>query len=122
MGLYQELQNDLTEAFNTDLSDAVKSFLFTENATSTYDPITGTNSTTETSTPIRGIPLDHNTGEIVDKPTRTDALEILVLDVDATITFNLDQKITFENQDFILKGITPDPAKASWTLFARRLG
>jgi len=122
MGLYDDLQTDLTEAWNNDLSDAVVDIEFTILSAPVYDPSTGVSTPTEVVHTMRGIVLINETKEITQEPNRTHDLEIIILDVDKTEDFVIDTKVTYNGGDYKISEYEVDPVTASHTIKCVRWG
>lgn len=88
MGLRDEIQTDIAEAFDTDLSDAVGSFLLIETVQGGYDPVTGTTTTTERRYTGRGVFSGYTQDEV-------DGQHILLTDMKVTV---LQSEFVDENQ------------------------
>jgi len=122
MGLYSDLQNDIKLAFDTDLADAVRDIEFVSVADS-YDSVTMVSTQVETISTIRGVVTSDFEGERVDEDTLNNNIKILVMDSDrGTTEFFVDMIIVDKNESYKLKAFNSDPARASWTIYARRLG
>lgn len=116
MGLYADLQKDLSEAFNTDLLDAYVDFQLVTSSEGDYDTITGVNTVIETTTPFKGIDLTNIDKASLDSPANIYDLKIFVLDSDKPTTFTKEQKINYSNISYRLMIIDTDPVKAGWVL------
>jgi len=120
MSLYDDIQSDVAEAFDTDLADAVTTFTFTEFGTPAYDASTGTTVTPETDYEIRGVVIKNIEGEIADESVFKDLVKLLILASEATVTFIMDMKVAFGGDSYKIVGISKDPANATFTLDCRR--
>jgi len=122
VGLYEELQNDIGEAFDTDLADAVRNIDFIT-VVDVYDPVTMETTQTQTTVTVRGVVESDFEGERIDEATLNNNIKILVMDRDKdTLEFYVDMIIKDGTESYKLKAFNSDPAKASWTVYARRLG
>lgn len=122
MGLYEDVNRDLSDAFNTDLLDAVRIIQFIV-VTDSYDDETMINTTTETPTDVRAVVSSDFEGERIDEAPLTNSIKILVIDSDRnSVEFKVDMIIKDNTATYKLRAFNPDPAKASWTIYARRLG
>jgi len=122
MGLYEDVQNSLGKAFDSDLLDAVRIIQFVV-VTDSYDDGTMVNTITETITDVRAVVSSDFEGERIDDATLNNNIKILVIDSDRNnVDFEVDMIIKDEGSTYKLKAFNPDPAKASWTIYARRLG
>jgi len=122
MGLREELQSDLKEAFDEDLVDAVKTVVLRKRnkAGTVYDPITGLSNTGFTDYPTRGIYSGYSQLERFNTnimPTDT-AFIILANELD----------IEPETKDHLVDGtdiynvirFSKDPVIATYVLHLRR--
>ncbi len=116
MGLAEDIQNDLTEAFNDDLADAYKTFIAERNISSTYDTSLGQIVNSVDSKTFKGVVLKDKIGSVLDEEESIFDLRLLVLDIDKPFDFELEQKITFNSTDYKIVGIIKDPVIATWTL------
>lgn len=116
MGLYDDLQKDLKNAFETDLEDAYILFQITKVVTSVYDPNTGLVTNTDDAKDCYAINVRNEDGDILDMPESVSGLIFLVLDSDKPFVFANNQKITFEGSDYRITGVRTDPVKAAWEL------
>lgn len=116
MGIYQDIQDDLAETFETDLSDVYVDFICTDYISNVYDPSTGSLTSVENEQSFKGVVLKYIEGTVIDLPEQAIVLEILVLDSDKPFDFEEKQKITYDSKDFMIMGLIIDPAKATWVL------
>lgn len=123
MGIYTDITESLVAEFNGDLADAVKAVTVTEFGTPVYDPITGTNSPSETVYVTRGVPTVNVEGDIMDENNRTNVIELLILDFEKQVTeFKVGMKILVDGftQTYKVSGVSIDPAGVTHTLQCRR--
>lgn len=122
MGLYDDLQTDIGNAFDTDLLDAVRDITFIT-ITDIYDDVTMISTQTEVPVIVRGVVTSDFEGERIDVSTLNNNIKILVMDSDkGTLDFYVDMIIEDLGSQYKLRAFNTDPAKASWTIYARRLG
>lgn len=122
MGLYQDLQDEVIAAFNTDLADATRTINVIQYV-ETYDEDTMTNTRTPTAIPVRVVKLINKEGEILDDPTLKDIAKFLVMDSEINgAEFYIGMSIVDDSYQYKLEGYSTDPANASWELVCRRLG
>ncbi|MGB1951965.1 MAG: hypothetical protein ACPHQ9_14420 [Marinobacter sp.] len=139
MGLRDEIQADIAEAFDADLADAVGPFVLTETVTGDYDPATGTTSTQEHKHYGRGVFGSFSQEEI-------DGQHIIATDIKLTVLQNelIDEigdradpgigfllindgvlnswfRYFFKTRDsYRVQGVMQDPARATWTIQLRK--
>jgi len=115
MGMRDEIQADLAQAFDTDLADAVKAFTGSRSVGLSYDPVTDTQLTDVESYTGRGVFGQFGKSEI-------DGLNILVTDV-RLLCLQSEVTDTPQNDDIIngmrLIKVGKDPADATWILQLR---
>lgn len=121
MGLYSELQEDLVEAFDDDLSDAVATLTVTIITQGAYDPATGDTPSTPVDYTMRCIVIKDVVGEEPDEPDSTDNVQLLVLDSEKTVDFKTDMKVNVRDSDYEIAGIKVDPVSATHILKCRKL-
>lgn len=122
MGIYQDIQKDVKYAFDNDLSDATR-YVNIITITDSYDKVTMKSTQTETSISVRAVVMSDFESERVDEPTRWNNYKILVLDSERNgVTFEPDSIIEDGLDRFKIVSRDQDPAKATWTVYARRLG
>jgi len=120
MGLYNDIQTDLSSAFEGDLLDATRTVQFVT-YTNVYNDTTMQNTLTESSTDVRAVKISSYEGENIDEPTKNDSVKYLVIDSDRNgVGFELDMKIVDGSDNYKVTGISTDPAGASWTISGRR--
>ena len=128
MGLRDDLQADIAEAFDGDLADAVTPFTGSREVAGGYDPVTGTTSKTVIEYQGRGVFGAFRQEEIDGRRIlATDAKltalqnEVRLLDDQGAVTTNqavpqVGDKI--DAQDVVV--VMQDPASATWKLALRR--
>lgn len=128
MGMRDDIQADIAEAFDDDLADAVKSFTGTREEAGEYDPATGEAPTEVTEYQGRGVfgafrqeEIDGQHIRQTDEKLTALQNEVLLLDEqgEATTTPATPQV------DDVVDGkkvavVNQDPAAATWTLALRR--
>jgi len=117
VGIYDDIQNDLGEALDSDLSDVYVDFNVVEmSGDPVYDVDTRSYTTPENSKPCKGIDLLEMQGELFDKPGIANTIEILVLDKDKPFIFRIGQRVEINSRNYRISGIINDPAGATWTI------
>lgn len=116
MGLYSDLQTDIKEALNSDLSDAYNTFKITDLVSSIYDPETGVLTKTENSKDCKCVEVKNQIGDDLDNPESVSGMIFLVMDSDKPFAFKNGQKILYDSEYYKVKGIKTDPVGATWTL------
>lgn len=122
MGIYSDLQEALGEASINELSDAFRTIQFIV-ITNVYNEDTMVNTPTEVSKDVYCSIQSEFEGENVDIATLTNSVKIIILDsYRNNVDFIIDMIIIDGTNRYKLKGFNTDPAGASWTVYARRLG
>ena len=122
MGLYTKLQIAIGKAFDTSLADATRILQFIE-ITDVYDSVSMTSAQTETSYNIRAVVEKDLKSEEQDSSSGEDTFNILVLDSDRNgLVFDKDMLVKDESDYYQIISIDSDPAKASWSIKARKKG
>jgi hypothetical protein len=124
MGIYQDIQTDMREAMNGDLSDAVATLVITEEVSSgVYDPLIGGGMTyTPVIYTMDCIVLGDHEENKDGEDTSTDFVELLILDSDKTIPeFKPGMKATVRNTDYETGKVEIDPVGATHTLKCRKI-
>jgi len=124
MGLYEDIQTGIKEAFEGDLKDAVRIIQYIE-MISTYDPDTMENVLTPNPKDVIAVKIEDTEGENLDNPSLNDSAKFLIMDEDrinSNIIFIIGIKIIDGNNSYKIKGIDLDPAGCSWELECRRWG
>ena len=125
MGLYDDLIGDITEAFDGDLADAVKSISIIEFGSPVYNPTTRDNTPTETTYTTRAVVTSLSEEEIKDEPTLKNGVSLLILDSEKKVTeFKVGMKILIgtDLQSYKVKYFNSDPANVTHTLVCGRWG
>ena len=126
MGIRDELQTDIAEAFDTDLADAVNAFTGRYVIQSGWDPVTETGGETAVNYTGRGVLSRYKT-------SRIDNVNILAGDLKLTALVNevmdepaVDHIITAPDlvtgmpQEYQVMDVSTDPALATYRLQLRR--
>lgn len=115
MGMRDEIQADLKQAFDTDLADAVKAFTGSRTVDLSYDPVTDTQMTDAESYTGRGVFGQFSKSEIDNLNILITDVQLLCLQSEVTDTPMIDDLI---NGMRIIK-VGKDPADATWILQLR---
>jgi len=139
MGLRNDIQADIAEAFSSDLSDAVGAFRLTREIAGEYDPVTGGTETVPEHFYGRGvfgsfssdevdgqhivqtdIKLTCLQNEITNEAGDIGLPEVGLLLVNESGVNNWFRYFFETYDDYRVTQVWQDPAKASWTLALRR--
>ena len=122
MGLYQDIQDDVTEAMAGDLADAVAILVITESVSSTaYNPVGGTVTSTPVQYTMECIVMGDDEEKKDEEDYSTDYVKLLILDSKRTIPeFKVGMKATVRQADYTIGKITIDPVGATYVLKCRK--
>ncbi|WP_343463478.1 glutamate 5-kinase [Pantoea sp.] len=126
MGIREELQADIAEAFDTDLADAVHDFTGSYTVQAGWDPVTETASETTRSYSGRGILSRYELSRIdganiLHGDLRLTALANEVTDIPSeSHTITAPDLATGLPQSYRIVTLSPDPAAATYRIQLRR--
>ena len=127
MGLRDDLQRDLAEAFNTDLADAVNPVVGVRKVQGEYDPDSGSTSETITNYAGRGVFGKYLAKEIDGSLIQTTDEKLTILQNELFITLAGEPTETpaIPVIGDVIGGkramnVSQDPAKATWTVQLRK--
>lgn len=115
MGLRDDIQTDLAEAFDDDLADAVASFTGTREVPGAYDPVTGGTTTTTVNYTGRGVFARYLRDEVDGQHIISTDTKLIALQNEVTNTPAVGDYIS----DLRVLDVQKDPAAASWTVQLR---
>ena len=119
MGMRAEIQSDISDAFDEDLSDAVKDITITE-VKESYNIDTGVNTQIETEYKTRGVPYDIKETEIFNESVKPGDVSLIILQNEIEIQPEIDFYATFNGNKYKIMGVSKDPADVSWELLCRK--
>ncbi|MDU3815796.1 MAG: glutamate 5-kinase [Pantoea sp.] len=126
MGIRDELQAELAEAFDTDLADAVHDFTGSYTVQGEWDPVTETGGETTVNYSGRGVLSRYELGRIdgvniLHGDLRLTALANEVTDIPSEGHFIIAPDLaTGSPQTYRVVTLTPDPAAATYRIQLRR--
>lgn len=126
MGIRDELQTDIAEAFDTDLDDAVNDFSGRYVIQSGWDPVTETGGETAVTYTGRGVLSRYKTSRIDNVNILAGDLKLTALANEVTDKPAVDHIITAPDlvtglpQTYQVKDVSTDPAKATYRIQLRR--
>lgn len=127
MGLRDDLQRDLAEAFDTDLADAVSPVVGVRKVQGEYDPDSGTTPETITNYAGRGVLGRYLAKEIDGSLIQTtdEKLTILQNELFITLLGEPTEALAIPEIGDVIGGkramnVSQDPAKATWTVQLRK--
>lgn len=116
MGLRDDIQADIAEAFDDDLADAVQSFTGTREVPGEYDPVTGTTPSTTVTYTGRGVFGSYSAMEVDGQHILQTDKRLTALQSEVTDTPQVDDDI----DGYRVMNVGKDPASATWSLQLRR--
>jgi len=120
MGLHADITQDIANAFDGELADAVKiaSLVY---LSSSYDVGTGEVSEIDTKVSTRGViqPIDESM--IDDEAVLRGDVAILILQDELTTKPKIDDFIASGLNRYHIYNITADPADVQWTMLGREI-
>ena len=123
MGLREELQADLKEAFDEDLSDAVKQITLKQVSKdlTTYDPVTGTNTRTSVDYYTRGIFTDYTIEERYNSFLEPTDSKLIIIANELEVVPQIRDVISEGATNYNIIGQLHDPVKATYELQVRKV-
>lgn len=122
MGLREEIQADITEAFNEDLADAVYSFKCDRVVTTKWNPKTNTSEDVIESYKGRGVLFgSYNQYEILTLGVLATDKKASVLQNEVSMVPEVDDEWVTEQGTFQVKHIKQDPISATWKCQLRKV-
>lgn len=118
MGLREDIQSDIEEAFNTDLADAVTSFTYRVVA-STFNATNNTTSETNTDYISRGVFNRFKREIIKDESILATDTKLIVLQHEIAVMPEKNNQIITASKTYTIIAIKEDPAHATWILQCR---
>lgn len=127
MGLRDELQADLAEAFNTDLADAVLGFTGEYMGPGVWDPVSETTTAQPVTYTGRGVLSRYEDSRIDNINILVGDLRLTALTNEVTDTPDVGHKITApdlmdrsKQVVYLVKSVRSDPASATYRLQLRK--
>jgi len=126
MGIRDELQTDIAEAFYTDLADAVNAFTGRYVIQSGWDPVTETGGETAVTYTGRGVLSSYKTSRIDNVNLLAGDLRLIALKNEVTDEPAVDHIITTPDlvtgdlRDYVVIDVFTDPAAATYKIQLRR--
>ncbi|MCB2255783.1 glutamate 5-kinase [Pseudomonas chlororaphis] len=127
MGLRDELQADLAEAFNTDLADAVLAFTGEYMGPGVWDPVNETTTAQPVTYSGRGVLSRYEDSRIDNINILVGDLRLTALANEVTDTPDVGHKITApdlmdraKQVVYLVKSVRADPASATYRLQLRK--
>lgn len=123
MGLRDELQADIAEAFNEDLADAVQSFSCERIIKSDWDPLTETHTANKENYSGRGVLFgSYSQYEIQTLGVLATDKKAVVLQNEVTMSPQIDDEWVTPLGKFRVMHIQQDSSQSIWTMRLREVG
>ena len=120
MGLYDDLQSDISSAFNADLADAVKVIELKVETVTGYNAALGAQTSTFATYETRGVVTKSEIEKDSDATMSEGYVDILILDSEKTVvSFEMEMDVIVDGVTYEIKGLSLDPAGATHTLTCR---
>lgn len=120
MGLYSDLNTALVDAFDNDLSDAIK-ILSLKHKRYNYNTTEGCTDEDSTTTPTRGA-METVSHDFVDGETiKATDTQFTIIQSELAVTPEPGDFIMFGEIEYHINSSIPDPAGATWLLIGRRV-
>lgn len=120
MGLRSDILAAVSEAFDSDLADAVATFMGSRVTPGTYDPVTETTVGGGTVTYSgRGVFADYDLAIVNGIQIVAGDLSLTALQPEVTDTPKVDDKIVWSGATYRVVSVGQDPAGATWSVQLR---
>jgi len=120
VGLREDIQKDLGIAFDTDLSDAVKTLFLIKLSTGDYSEDTGINTPVESTYSTRGVLDGYEDRELFDSAVHPTDVKAIILTNELSATPEIDDYIECSGIRYKAINVMADPADAHWEIQCRR--
>lgn len=122
MGLREELQTDIKEAFDEDLSDGVTPVILRkrDQAGTVYDPDTGLSVTSSVDYSTRGIFSDYSTLERFNTHIAPTDVKFIIIANEISVLPGVKDKLIDGTAEYSVIRFEQDPIKATYTLHVRK--
>ena len=118
MSLRAEIQQEIGNAFDTDLADAVKTLILVKRV-DTYNTDTGLTDAIETTYTTRGVLSEYMGRELFDTGIKPTDIKTIILANELSATPNIDEHIIDGSTKYKIIKVKQDPAQATWELQCR---
>ena len=120
MGLYDEIQKDISSAFDGDLADTVKVITIRVETVTGYNAALGAPSSTFASYETRGVVTESESEKDSDASMSEGSIDVLILDSEKTVdSFEMEMNVIVEGTTYEINGISVDAAGATHILTCR---
>jgi hypothetical protein len=119
MGIYDDIQSEISEALDNDLSDTSVPLTLVQVYSDDYDPSTGTSRKIEVETETRGVAIPVDISKIDGEALKIGDVQFLILDSELAEIPELGEVIQYKSEDYTITDIGRDPAESTWLLTGR---
>ena len=119
MGIYTDIQNDIGEALDNDLSDTAQTLIYVEVTASEYNPTSGKEYKVTNNVSCRGVVQPVDTSHIDGETVLIDDRQFLILDSEIDATPEVGRVLQYDGEDYNINQVLRDPANSTWTIIAR---
>ena len=122
MGLREDLQTDLKEAFDEDLADGVKTVVLRkrDQSSTVYDPDTGLSTTPSTDYSTRGIFDEYSTLERFNTQIAPTDVKFIIIANELSIVPGVKDKLIDGTNEYSVIRFEKDPVEATYIIHLRR--
>lgn len=119
MGIYADIQEEVTKAMDTDLADAAVPLTLIQVYSEEYNTTTGTPRTINIETETRGFVVPIDTSKIDGEAIKVGDVQFLILDSMLHELPEIDDVIHHGGEDYKIVSINKDSAEATWLIQGR---
>ena len=119
MGIYSDIQDEVSNAMDTDLSDATVALVLKQLYSDDYDPATGTSRKINIETETRGIAVPVDLSLIDGEVLKIGDVQFIILDSELSELPDLGDFIHYGGEDYEILRSERDPAGSTWQLTGR---
>jgi len=122
VGLREDLQTDLKEAFDEDLADGVKTVVLRkrDQSSTVYDPDTGLSTTPSTDYSTRGIFDEYSTLERFNTQIAPTDVKFIIIANELSIVPGVKDKLIDGTNEYSVIRFEKDPVEATYIIHLRR--
>ena len=119
MGIYDDIQAEVAEALNSDLSDCSVPLTLVQVYSDDYDPATGTSRKINIETETRGVAQPVDASKIDGEHLKIGDVYFFIIDSELAEIPELGEIIQHKSEDYVITNIERDPADATWLILGR---
>lgn len=119
MGIYADIQQEIGEALDNDLSDAKQTLTYVEITASEYNATTGKEYKVTNNVTTYGVVSPVDSSQIDGESVKITDLSFLILDSDLSVTPEIGRVLQYDGEDYSINTINRDPVNATWNIIGR---